>query len=251
MNWFGILKKDKVLPKMREFQFAGEGKNKPEVEDDRCRKRLKEKFLKLKVRNDHMISGNKWHGDIKTDSYRTISWDNNETRKVYTRGSEGVDKFVEALDDVSEEMCCGILEAIQEMAVKGRDWYTTQLENLNQGEGYSAVDFPDYQKSIPIKTSKGDENTYVSLSTNFYYANRMHFTIHFSRNRGNNDHFNENSDAAHGIMIKYTNTDADGFDLGRSYEHPKWNVNNESENLEVRVPRNLILFMNFILSMGE
>ena len=140
---------------MREFQFAGEEKNKPEVEDDRCRKRLKEKFLKLKVRNDHMISSNKWHGDIKTDSYRTISWDNNETRKVYTRGSEGVDKFVEALDDVSEEMCCGILEAIQEMAVKGRDWYTTQLENLNQGEGYSAVDFPDYQKSIPIKTSKG------------------------------------------------------------------------------------------------
>ena len=242
---------------MREFQFAGEEKNKPEVEDDRCRKRLKEKFLKLKDRNENMISSNKWYGDIQTESYRTISFGERDfgikegTRKVYTEGSEGVDKFVEALDDVSEEMCCGILEAIQEMAVKGRDWYTTQLENLNQGEGYSAVDFPDYSKAIPIKTSKGDENTYVTLSTNFYYANRMHFSIHFSRNRDDDDHFNENSDAAHGLMVKYTNTDADGFDLGRSYEHPKWNVNNESENLDVRVPRNLILFMTFILTMGD
>ena len=33
MNWFGILKKDKVLPKMREFQFAGERKTKPEVKE--------------------------------------------------------------------------------------------------------------------------------------------------------------------------------------------------------------------------
>ena len=237
---------------MREFQFAGEGKNKPEVEDDRCRKRLKEKLLKLKDKNERMISGNKWYGDIKTESYRTVSFgEKDEGRRVYTDGSEGVDKFVEALDDVSEEMCCRILEAIQEMAVKGRDWYTTQLENLNQGEGYSAVDFPEYSTAIPIKTSKGDENTYVSLSTNFYYANRMHFSIHFSRNRDDNDHFNENSDAAHGFMLKYENTDSDGFDLGRSYEDPKWNVNNRSENLDVRVPRNLILFMTFILTMGD
>ena len=236
---------------MREFQFAGEGKNKPEVEDDRCRKKLKEKFLKLKDRNERMKSGDKWHGDIETVTYTTVNYGEDVTSKVYHYDSQAVDKFVESLDDVSEEMCCRILETIQEMAVKGKDWYTTQLENLNQGEGYSAVDFPDYNKALDVKISNDNETTYILLRTNFFYSNKMFFSINFSRNRDDNDHFNEKSDAAYGLRIQYTNTDSDGRGLGRSYENPKWNVNNESENLDVRVPRNLILFMNFILTMGE
>tara|TARA_R100001591_G_scaffold118608_1_gene142732 strand:+ start:7537 stop:8292 length:756 start_codon:yes stop_codon:yes gene_type:complete len=251
MNWFVILKEDKVLPKMREFQFAGERKNKPEVEDDRCRKKLKEKFLRLKERNESLEtyggkSGNyfRWskgkekgfEGEIHTQ----LAGHGGDTGYVNIKDHQSIDRLVEIFDKVSEEMCCGILEAIQEMVVEGRNWYTTQIKEGSRKGFFPSgdmMDFPMWDKNVSIPDEYGfDETANISLHSGFWLSNSLYFSLSLHRKDES------------GMQMQY------GYRFSLEYDVTGWegrSVGTVDEDVDIRFRQNLIIFMNFILTMKD
>jgi len=122
MNWFGILKKDKVLPKMREFQFAGEGKNKPEVEDDRCRQALKEKIIYLKFFENYITNTS----PISPYEVTTLYVGKGAGRRLEGQNlPNSYDHAMEALDSIPEEACCVFLELLQKCVQRGNSFLNT------------------------------------------------------------------------------------------------------------------------------
>ena len=255
MNWFGILKEDKVLPKMREFQFAGERKTKPEVKDDRCKKRLKEKFLRLKERNESLETyGGKWYkgkenmwaedgfeGEIHTQ----LAGHGGDTGYVNIKDHQSIDRLVELFDEspslpkVSEEMCCGILEAIQEMVVVGRDWYMTQLKDARRDGIPDMIntEFPMWNKNVSVPDEYGlDETAFISLHSRFWLANSLNFVLIIGRKDES------------GMQMQYQ------YRFSLEYETKGWegeSFGTVDEDAEIRFRQNLIIFMNFILTMRD
>jgi len=234
MNWFGILKENKVLPEMREFEFAGEKANKPEVEDDRCRKKLKEKFLRLKKRNENLETySDKFDEEIDTQ----LAGHGGDTGYVNIKDHQSIDRLVELFDKVSEEMCCGILEAIQEMVVAGRNWYTTQIKDASQKGIYDGMDFPMWEKNVSIPDEYGlDETANISLYSGFWLGNRLNFSLSIHR------------EDESGMQMQY------GYRFSLEYKTTSWegrSLGTVDEDVEIRFRQNLIIFMNFILTMTD
>ena len=94
-----------------------------------------------------------------------------------------------------------------------------------------------WSKTIGIPDEYGfDETAYISLYSEFLFANRLNFSLSIHRK----DESGTKMQYGYAFFLDYKNTGLEGRSL--------WTVD---ENVTIRFRKNMIVFMNFILTMKD
>ena len=144
MNWFEVIKENRLATETVTHTKVSD-ENRPESEERRCRDALKRKMGYLKTLHNHLeASYNKPHPSDRDYSVSNFYGDNYRKRIP-----EPYDHAIKKLDKIPEEVCCALLENIQNVVQKGKAHVNAHKDKPHDSKYYGGdLFFYDETESI-------------------------------------------------------------------------------------------------------
>ena len=165
MNWFEVIKENRLATETITHTKVSD-ENKPELKERRCRDALKKKMGYLKTLHNHLESSyiKPQQGPMKPDYKVSNLYGDNYRKSI----PEPYDHAIKVLDKIPEEVCCALLENIQNVVQKGKAHVNAHKDKPHDSDfGFNEDDLDFYveTESIEIDNSSALWETRCELTT--------------------------------------------------------------------------------------
>ena len=160
MNWFEVIKENRLATEtITHTKVSDEKRSEPE--ERRCRDSLKRKMGYLKTLHRHLeMSYNKPHPSDR--DYRVSNLYGTHYRK---RIPEPYDHAIKELDKIPEEVCCALLENIQNVVQKGKAHVNANKDKNTYVSGNNDLNFYDETEDIVVDNAEWDTKCEIYVIT--------------------------------------------------------------------------------------